>query len=1118
LRSRFDQFQEARRFEIDAFKDQQGLAVRQRDQTRRQESAVKDRVAEINQQTREKNLLAVQSISDTAANLVEETAAKWIDDQGKLGVWEGFQEDFRLTPDGKEVYKQAEGLVRTSAAKEGEANAELAKENLRQAEDQRLSSPRINGFRAHGRAVGRAQKAAGIWDAAMRTYMSSTDPLIPDPLDPDTLISPRELAARGPAGIEAALASGTKQLFEQMGLDTIHPMVLSEHLRPQVININGNIGANVAARNRENDLSDERFEIGNTMVQASKGLDLADSTKVTEFANYYIDRFRATGMDRATANEVAMTMLVAFGVSTKQPEFLNALAAADVSTETAGLGTFEDRFPDLFDGAFSKLGSELEEADRLMRQALDDQVAIRKIQRQDALVAAGTDVEQIERENKEYREFLRQAAANGSQSAMREYMNEVAQPLSATDQAYPALVRAMQSDGPKPTPAQLDEMVARGIIDPGQRAALNALRPPDVAGDIMDGVDSVISANSRNIIKRNADAAKVPGGYAGTAELGPAMANAHSQETRLQLRDWIQERINAGQTPTVNAINGAALTIAQNIAKNEQFNFRMNEGRVEAVAPLLSQEFRAPILPNAAGGASQDLTREAPFVIRGQARTDAFTLTGPELEANQKALQEGQPPTPRALQVIAYTGQSQSELVQQQSNLQQGPGSFDASTTPQAQRQQEQFQLAPAEASIVNHAGTPPPRISRGYARLQRQRQLNAMRGEANAARAEWARTGNLVGFGMVGDGSGGGGQVSSMALRPVLDLIAGGEAGSQGYDAVNRGGADDTKGGIKSLVGKSFADLTVGEIKQLQANGTIRAVGRYQFIPSTFQAALRTAGIGDNEKFTPEVQDRLAASWILNGPRKTLSAYIRGESNDIDRAMDEAATEWAALSDSRGRGVHNAVGGNRNNVSSGSVRQALEAARRDYQLSRSTAAASTSQTSFAGNATLQRLGGRIAYSAERHSDGSVKKGLCVTNVLNTLRANGIPNPDATGLDMGNNPRGAAVQFVNNLGWKPLNIPGSTPITLNSPGYGRATVNQMSIQQYQQAVSRGQVPSGALVFQTRHNSWNGTAHNSSGYDIAIARDNGTRLFNGEYMPSEIYPSGTRHVFVLVPSR
>jgi hypothetical protein len=133
--------------------------------------------------------------------------------------------------------------------------------------------------------------------------------------------------------------------------------------------------------------------------------------------------------------------------------------------------------------------------------------------------------------------------------------------------------------------------------------------------------------------------------------------------------------------------------------------------------------------------------------------------------------------------------------------------------------------------------------------------------------------------------------------------------------------------------------------------------------------------------------------------------------------------------------------------------------------------------------------------------------------VLETLQANGIPNPAATGQDAGNNPRGLAVQLANDFGWKPLPI--GTPITLRSP-YGTSQVNAMSLSEYRRAVNAGQVPSGAVVFQTRHSDWNGTSSGSSGFDAAIAKNGGRNLWNGSMNSDSIY-SNTQKVFVLVPS-
>ena len=115
---------------------------------------------------------------------------------------------------------------------------------------------------------------------------------------------------------------------------------------------------------------------------------------------------------------------------------------------------------------------------------------------------------------------------------------------------------------------------------------------------------------------------------------------------------------------------------------------------------------------------------------------------------------------------------------------------------------------------------------------------------------------------------------------KKALGVLAKYESGAAGYDAVNQIG---TKGGrgvsgfsgdIKRMPqhrGRSLTDFTIKEIKALQYDnktlsnsqwikkGKLHAVGRYQFIGNTLPGVAKRAGVSDNDKFTPEIQDRMA-------------------------------------------------------------------------------------------------------------------------------------------------------------------------------------------------------------------------------------------------------------------
>ena len=117
------------------------------------------------------------------------------------------------------------------------------------------------------------------------------------------------------------------------------------------------------------------------------------------------------------------------------------------------------------------------------------------------------------------------------------------------------------------------------------------------------------------------------------------------------------------------------------------------------------------------------------------------------------------------------------------------------------------------------------------------------------------------------------------------------------GYEAFNQGGADEGKtvlgfsgtyGDHPANKGKKLTEMTIQQILDIQDSGYdfekypkgeagtkkwhdsggIHAAGRDQFIRSGLRDAMELAGIKPTEKFTPEIQDRLAIALLVNrGP-----------------------------------------------------------------------------------------------------------------------------------------------------------------------------------------------------------------------------------------------------------
>jgi LysM repeat protein len=141
---------------------------------------------------------------------------------------------------------------------------------------------------------------------------------------------------------------------------------------------------------------------------------------------------------------------------------------------------------------------------------------------------------------------------------------------------------------------------------------------------------------------------------------------------------------------------------------------------------------------------------------------------------------------------------------------------------------------------------------------------------------------------------------------NPLLSFIAKGESG--GYGAANDYN-DNTKKvtfGVRDSYfseryGKPIDKLTVSEIQDIQSGGygtrEVFAVGAYQMVPKTFNAAVRALGLTGDEVFDKELQDRMAIEYLAGSKRPKLQAWLRGDQNaSRTEAHEELAKEWASI------------------------------------------------------------------------------------------------------------------------------------------------------------------------------------------------------------------------------
>jgi hypothetical protein len=165
------------------------------------------------------------------------------------------------------------------------------------------------------------------------------------------------------------------------------------------------------------------------------------------------------------------------------------------------------------------------------------------------------------------------------------------------------------------------------------------------------------------------------------------------------------------------------------------------------------------------------------------------------------------------------------------------------------------------------------------------------------------------------------------VACRPLLDLIYRHEAGgfASPYEAYNRGIAGDS---LRRPWPGGLQNCTIGQIKTLQQEGKLFAVGAPQLIPSTLLEQQPRAGLSDADLFSAVNQDRLTTAILLRGKRPMLARFLLQGINQA-AAIDDLAFEWASLPNSQGQGWYDGdKGGNKAHGSLAAVIGALQASR----------------------------------------------------------------------------------------------------------------------------------------------------------------------------------------------
>lgn len=176
---------------------------------------------------------------------------------------------------------------------------------------------------------------------------------------------------------------------------------------------------------------------------------------------------------------------------------------------------------------------------------------------------------------------------------------------------------------------------------------------------------------------------------------------------------------------------------------------------------------------------------------------------------------------------------------------------------------------------------------------------------------------------------------------NPIYDLMYRGESGAAGYNAFNRGTFVDANGRERIRPGTppmDFSRFTLGEIQDMQHLGRrdpdrVFAIGKYQIIPDTMDAAVARLGLDRNQQFTPELQDSIFSEYLLREKQPTVRDYIEGRPGaTLHEAQHGLSKEWASFGDPDKGGRSHYGGANQAHITLEQSAEALNQLRQQYR------------------------------------------------------------------------------------------------------------------------------------------------------------------------------------------
>lgn len=148
----------------------------------------------------------------------------------------------------------------------------------------------------------------------------------------------------------------------------------------------------------------------------------------------------------------------------------------------------------------------------------------------------------------------------------------------------------------------------------------------------------------------------------------------------------------------------------------------------------------------------------------------------------------------------------------------------------------------------------------------------------------------------------------------PLLEMIGKHESGND----YNRIYVPPRMPGESAIKRVDVSNMTVNQVLAYQKDWTNQqraagipadrcssAIGKYQFIRGTLESTAKQMGLSGNEKFTPELQDRMAMHQLKNAG---YDKFVAGKTNE-SAFLNKVAGVWSSIPKTNGQSAHAGIG-----------------------------------------------------------------------------------------------------------------------------------------------------------------------------------------------------------------